>query len=386
MELQTPTTQDQFFILTSLIDHIPHAIFWKDKNLVFRGCNKNFARQFGYHDATEIIGKTDEDFPFIPALREKYNYDDQRIIDTGIPILNYEEVQTQPDGSDKIVLISKVPLYGEDNAIVGVLGIYTDITYIKNLEKQKQENIVNKKIINKLKIIASSLSHEIRTPLAGLKINLNNLGQMLKKLVMERENNSHPSISNEELKEQVARVDKMVRRIDSANSLISMQLKNMVTEKIDAKSFANCYIYDCIEQAIESFPFDNAQQRKSIKVTLVEDFQFFGDMTLTKHVLWNLINNALYFIKEADKGNITITIDSDSEYNILRFKDTAKGLLPEEANRIFSRYYTNRKDGNGSGIGLSFCQLVMEAYGGTICCQAELGEFTEFLLYFPKID
>ncbi|NKB46393.1 MAG: GHKL domain-containing protein [Legionellales bacterium] len=205
----------------------------------------------------------------------------------------------------------------------------------------------------------------------------------MKKLLWERKENEL-LVSTDSLKEQSVHINKMIHRIDSANDLVSLQLKNMVTEKVDSSNFQYYSIQDCVDQAIEHFPFEYPQQRQLIHCDIQKDFQFCGEMTLTKHVIWNLMANALYFIKEVDKGQINISTVINDQHNILRFCDTARGMTSDEAKQVFERYYTNRTDGNGSGVGLSFCKLVMTAYGGSIVCNAELGEFTEFLLYFPK--
>jgi signal transduction histidine kinase len=70
------------------------------------------------------------------------------------------------------------------------------------------------------------------------------------------------------------------------------------------------------------------------------------------------------------------------EHYLLRFKDTAKGMPAAEVACVFEQFYAKRQ--GGSGLGLHFCQLVMEAYGGRIECRAEDGQYTEFLLFFPK--
>src|SRR3989338_7632715 len=108
-------------LLHDLLNNLPHYIFWKDIDLVFRGCNKKFVEQFGYKDINEIIGRTDYDFPWTNDLREKYTSDDKEILSTGIAKLDYEEEQVQLDGSIKTVLVSKVPLYDENNKITGLL-------------------------------------------------------------------------------------------------------------------------------------------------------------------------------------------------------------------------------------------------------------------------
>jgi hypothetical protein len=55
---------DDHLVLSELIKIVPGFVFWKDKQLVFQGCNLQFAQQFGCQTVDEIIGKTDDDFPW----------------------------------------------------------------------------------------------------------------------------------------------------------------------------------------------------------------------------------------------------------------------------------------------------------------------------------
>lgn len=68
--------------------------------------------------------------------------------------------------------------------------------------------------------------------------------------------------------------------------------------------------------------------------------------------------------------------------NILIFKDTGKGISKENISHIFRKFYSRTK--YGTGIGLSFCKMVMESLGGEIKCKSQEGKFTEFRLCFPK--
>lgn len=157
------------FILNILLNYLPHAIFWKDNQLVFQGCNKQFAHQFGYDEPDSIIGKTDFDFPFPSHLIKIYQEDDQKIITTGIPKLNYEETQMQADGTAKTLLVSKVPFRDKEGKILGVLGIYTDITDRKIVENDLKKAKDVAEIANQAKTeFIANMSHDIRTPLTGI--------------------------------------------------------------------------------------------------------------------------------------------------------------------------------------------------------------------------
>ena len=102
-------------------------------------------------------------------------------------------------------------------------------------------------------------------------------------------------------------------------------------------------------------------------------------------MLFNLLKNAIYYVKAANKGNmkgvIQIWLESDGKYNVLHFKDVGKGMPEATLHHVFDPFFT--KTDHGAGIGLTFCKSVMESYGGKIGCASKEGEFTEFVLSFP---
>jgi signal transduction histidine kinase len=66
--------------------------------------------------------------------------------------------------------------------------------------------------------------------------------------------------------------------------------------------------------------------------------------------------------------------------------DDGPGIPSAIRRHIFSRFYTTATNGQGAGIGLSFCKMVMESIGGEIQCESREGEYTTFRLIFPPLD
>ncbi|MEN6584819.1 MAG: EAL domain-containing protein, partial [Sulfuricella sp.] len=122
-------------LLASIIQHAPIRVFWKDRESRFVGCNGQFAHDAGLAEPEELIGKTDYDMKWREQA-EIYRADDKAVMESGKPKLDFEEPQTTPDGHTIWLSTSKVPMRGEDNQIIGVLGIYTDITSRKQAEEQ----------------------------------------------------------------------------------------------------------------------------------------------------------------------------------------------------------------------------------------------------------
>ena len=189
-------------VYKTLIETLPQKIFYKDCQSVYISCNKNFARDLHIEPET-IAGKTDYDFfPF--ELAEKYRADDKRVISRGITediVENYVQ-----NGHRNYVRTIKTPVKNEEGTIIGIMGIFWDITkskqneedlkkYRNHLEKlveEKTAKIVevneqlrreveaHKRAEDKLRIMFDSASEAIITlDLKGKIMELNNATQDL---------------------------------------------------------------------------------------------------------------------------------------------------------------------------------------------------------------
>jgi PAS domain S-box-containing protein len=120
-------------VIEGIINAIPVRVFWKDKNLVYLGCNAVFARDAGFADPKDIIGKDDYQMGWRDQA-DLYCGDDRQVIESGCPKLFIEEPQTTPEGNSITLLSSKLPLRNSKGEISGILGTYTDITERKQAE------------------------------------------------------------------------------------------------------------------------------------------------------------------------------------------------------------------------------------------------------------
>ena len=114
-------------MLQLVLDATPVRLFWKDKESTYLGCNQLFAEDAGLSSPDEIIGKTDYDLVWREQA-EVYRSYDREVISSGKPKLNYEELQTHIEGSEIVLRTSKIPLTEPDGSILGMLGVYEDIT------------------------------------------------------------------------------------------------------------------------------------------------------------------------------------------------------------------------------------------------------------------
>src|SRR5271157_3029466 len=132
-------------LLPLIMNNIPQAVFWKDRDLVYLGCNRAFAEDTGFSSPEEVIGKTDFDMPW-KEQAELYRADDRLVMESGESKLNYEEPQTTPDGSTIWLSTSKIPMR-ENGQVVAVLGMYEDVTVRKRAEQAIKESEEKFKVI-----------------------------------------------------------------------------------------------------------------------------------------------------------------------------------------------------------------------------------------------
>lgn len=122
-------------LLKTIVDTVPVRIFWKDTELRYLGCNPSFAKDAGIASPEDIIGLDDYDLAWTKAQSDLYRDDDREVIDSGIPKLGYEESLNKSNGEMIALQTSKVPLCNAHNEIIGVLGIYQDITERKRSDE-----------------------------------------------------------------------------------------------------------------------------------------------------------------------------------------------------------------------------------------------------------
>jgi PAS domain S-box-containing protein len=144
------TLRDEIWILHSVLDAIPHAIYWKDSGLVYGGCNRRFADDMGIASTGEIIGKTDKELPWQPGEAEVFQAIDRRVMDNDVPETDIDETVIYDDGSREWFETHKIPLHDQAGQVVGVLATYTNITRRKRAEETIQAQTV--------------MLHELSTP------------------------------------------------------------------------------------------------------------------------------------------------------------------------------------------------------------------------------
>lgn len=359
-------------LLQTIIDTVPVRVFWKDHALRYLGCNPAFARDAGLQRPEELIGKDDYQMAWAPVA-DLYRADDQNVIDAGAIKLGYVEPQTTEDGRTIWLRTSKVPLRNSANEIIGVLGVYDDITASKlaevELEKHRNhlESLVQERTTelqaakdaaeaaNAAKsAFLTNMSHEIRTPLNAIT----GMSYLIRQEPLSDKQEDY------------------LRRLENAGSHL-LNTINAILElsKIEAGKYTLASI-DVDMRAVVSNVMSMIQERARAKgLDVVSDVPalpcgLIGDPIPLQQGLLNYASNAVKF---TEKGSIALRVkvqQEDARSVLLRMEaqDSGIGIPPAALPRLFTAFEqadntTTRKYG-GTGLGLTITRKLAGLMAG----------------------
>lgn len=360
-----------------IIDAIPVSVYWKDVNGKYLGCNKLMADVVGL-SRSEVIGKTDDDLIWKDAAKDAHKVEQMIITNRA----KYEVEEVTDFGTNKYTtyLSTKTPLYNSNGDVIGIIGVSVDITDRKRKEQLQQEKEIAEKLTQAIEMLSGCIAHEIRTPLAGINVNVDNLRLELNKLPIDSSNTEQIN----KIKNFATNIKLVIKSGRNIIDMLLVKLRCVLNKQIDNQKLTTHSIKSCINDAIKEYPFDGSENDIVVWDEQVnEDFTYIGDNLLTKHILFNLIKNALRAIKEVDRGKIYFGLKCDKKFNYLIFRDTASGIPVKVLNTLFHQFSSGSRD--GAGLGLAFCKMIMQSYNGDITCDTKEGEYTEFTLNFPAI-
>jgi PAS domain S-box-containing protein len=360
-------------LFRTLIDHLPDAIYVKDTQGRKTIANTEDVRLLGRQSEAEVLGKTE--FDFYPAdIAANYFAVDQFIIQTGQSVLNHEECIKDQDGSERWLLISKLPLRDEQNSIIGLVGVVRDMTEQRNLEAQFRRA----QRMDSLGTLASGMAHDLKNLLVPVKMAAE---------LLQRKHDDPKSramlisigLSAEHSINLVQQVLAFVRGADG--QLVPLHVADHLRRTLSA-------IQETLPSNIEiscSLP-DNS-------VTVL------GDDTQLRQVLVNLIANAKDAMPDGGRITLALTFEQvnkamaetipnaiEGSFVVLSIADTGTGIPPEKIEKIFEPFYTTKEISKGTGLGLSIVAGIIKGHKGFITIKSVVGQGTTFHVYLPQVQ
>ncbi len=351
-------------MLQLVLDHIPQHVFWKDRDSVFLGCNRNFAEAAGVASPQELVGKTDYDLAWTKEETEFYRECDRRVMELDTPALHIIESQRQADGKQAWLDTNKIPLHDGAGRVVGILGTYEDIT-----ERQKAENALResekrlKEVNRELEAFTYTVSHDFRTPLTVIL----GYADLLQKILRDR-------IDEQELNCLSAIYDSAIRMEELMEDLLALARVGQIERPPD--------LFDAGEVVNDvSGGLAEIITKAGVSVVVGDLPTLRVPRTLLRQVFHNLIGNALrYGCKPGDV--VEVGGERKEEKVRLYVRDYGPGIPEEERDLIFEVFYrgTTGKDEKGTGIGLATVQKIARLFDGRAWVEETPGGGSTFLV------
>jgi len=360
--------------LRCIMEYIPGYVFWKDQNLKILGCNANFAK-VANETVDSIIGKSDYGLPWTKVQADQYRTDDLDVMLTSCPKLNIEETMRYADGSQAALLTHKMPLKNTEGKVIGVIGIFSDITDRKKAENELREAKEQLEIANQAKSqFIANMEHDIRTPASGIA-SLTALLASTETEPTKKENLELLANSAEQLLTVLTEILEFHSIEDGQAPLLEKRfslrriIQNVVNLEVPIAKMKDLKLETKIAANIPEF--------------------LIGDDFRTYRILLNLIGNSVKFTK---KGKVTINVNlTENKKKTFTIKtliaDTGIGIPKDKQNEVFEKFSrlspSSENHYTGSGLGLRVVKQFINEMGGEIYVESELGKGTTFTCLIP---
>ncbi len=243
-------------------------------------------------------------------------------------------------------------LFHEVNSLAAILNAH--------IEKEGREKEFLRNTI-------SDISHQLKTPLAALNIYNGILQGEAEDLPTVRE---FAGLSEQELERIETLIQNLLKisKFDAGTIMMEKKRKN---------------VSEMMERVRKRFDFRAVQEGKKIVLAGDESSDFDCDCSWLSEAIANIVKNALDHTEEGE----FVRIEWKTSASLLQIavEDNGSGIHPEDLYFIFKRFYRSRysKDTQGIGLGLPLAKSIIEAHGGSISVDSELGSGTTFYIYFP---
>lgn len=360
----------------TIVETAIEGIWAMDENFTTSFANQRMAEMLGYSTVEELLGKKVDYFMFPEDLTDHTKKMKNR--QKGMGEI-YERRFRRKDGSECRTLVSAVPNMREDQSFAGSFAMFTDITTLKELEKERvklieqlKESLEKANEANRLKSeFLAMMSHEIRTPLTGI-VGFSHI------LFTDKNIDEEVRKTAEIIFNSSQRLNLLLANLLELSSLHAGKDVKIVLQQFDLRKLLN--------DIIILFQKNTESSQNEIILQFDCDNIIYSDPLRIQQILFNIIGNALKF---TEHGKITITVEQQENILSIRIQDTGIGIPENKINEIFDVFQqidntSDRRKYQGVGIGLSLCKKFIEALNGEIKVESKPGKGSVFTIIIPR--
>lgn len=356
--------------LQVILDSLREAILLIDDDGVIALANPQVGTLLNL-DPIRLAGRTVFDSLTDPALKlaEKLGFSQEKLqtqvraLQSGLWEANGEREEYQLfEPETRFLQRNTVPVRDSSDKIIGMLLVFADVTEETEL-KQTQEQL------------SSMIVHDLRSPLTAVSASM----KLLNDLAQPEDNFGKVVLQTTDVSNRAVR--KLLNLVNSLLDISKMESGIIALDKEPTRmlSVAEAVINELTPLADEMEV--SLQHDMATKLPMAE-----FDSDKIERVLYNLVDNAIKFTPSNGVVTIAAHLLADSSALRVEVRDTGPGIPDEYKTRLFDRYQMmegRRGRRRGTGLGLTFCKLTVEAHGGQIWIEDNQGGGSIFVFTLP---
>ncbi|MEM8637839.1 MAG: PAS domain-containing protein [Cyanobacteria bacterium P01_G01_bin.54] len=424
---KTQELQQTQELLQLVINTLPGAVWWKDQDSKFQGCNNYLAQIAGFNSPEEMIGKSDYDMPWTTNEADFFVECDRRIIQSGVAELGIIEPQRQIDGKQAWLETSKLPLRNTAGEVIGTVGVFQDVTEreeaaialrrkTNELEQtlaelqRTQLQLVQTEKLSSLGQMVAGVAHEINNPVGFIHGNIahavNYVDDLLGLIELFRQEMTDPPLI---IQDRIEEIDLDFLQQDFRELIQSMRvgtdrIREIVKSlrnfsRLDEAAVKAVDLHEGIDSTLTILQTRLRAQDWRPEIQVRKDYGelpriecYAGQLN---QVFMNIISNGIDALEEHDRtrsleqmrampSQIQVTTRALGQAVEVQIQDNGPGMAAETCERLFDPFFTTKPVGKGTGLGLSISyQIVTETHGGNLSCVSESGAGATFIITLP---
>ena len=278
------------------------------------------------------------------------------------------------DGTALWGMLAFHSIVDENGSCFGHLATIFDVTEHRRL----QEQLMVSDRMASVGILAAGVAHEINNPLAAVLTNLHMAIECIPTLILDPKSEPDRIELGEELRDA----------FEASERLRDIVRDLKIFSRTPETSLGPVDVHRILESSLRM-----AWNELKHRARVIRQFQPIpfvqGDESRLGQVFLNLIVNAVQAMEEGHAGQNTITVSTvlDARGRVeVEVRDTGNGMPQEVMSHLFTPFYTTKPVGVGTGLGLSICNRIVQALGGEITVESEVGKGSSFRVFLPATD
>jgi PAS domain S-box-containing protein len=378
--------------LTSVLSAVPQMVFWKDDERRYTGCNRAYVAFLEQQSQAEILGKDDAALGVPADFAQTLEELEDKVLATEEPVVDRAVRLTSPQGVERSVLLSVLPLRRPGAAANGIIGVIADVTETREMER----HLAQANRLESIGQLAAGIAHEINTPIQFVADNTRFVADAAASMLAALQELSGlegavPVLEKLNLGFLAEEVPAALEQSQEGLVRVSQIVRAMKDYAHPGTGRSDTDINRAVQSTVQV-----ARNEYKYVATLDLDLDpdtgyascFEGEL---KQVVLNMIVNAAQAIEEhrtrtgvEGLGRIRISTRRVGDEVQIAISDDGPGMDEATRQRVFDPFFTTKEVGKGTGQGLSLAHSVIVAkHQGRIDLESAPGAGTTFTLHLP---